>query len=622
MPASAISVFREAWAQAFRPEPMLTVSAWADRHRHLSARAAAEPGLWRTSRTPYLKAIMDALSPSDATERVVFMKGAQIGGTEAGNNWLGYVIHQAPGPMLVVYPTVETAKRASRQRVDPLIEESPALRGLVRDPRTRDSGNTVLSKIFPSGVLIMTGANSAVGLRSMPVRYLFLDEVDAFPPDADGEGDPIALAIHRTATFARRKVFMVSTPTVAGASRIEAAYEESDQRKFWVPCPDCGEMQILEWQGVRWPSGKPHLAEYACAHCGVLIPNHRKPAMLAGGTWRPSAAGDGRTVGFHLSSLYSPWQSWAQCAVEFVQAKGNDDRLKTWTNLVLAETWSERGDAPEWRRLWDRRESYPLGTVPAGGFFLTAGVDVQRDRIEVELVAWGPNRESWSVDHRVIEGDPFSDAPWRALSQLVAETFPHERGGRLAIGRLAVDTGFATAAVYAWARQHSPRQVMAIKGTARLRVALGAPTAIEVTIAGRKRPLGLKLWPVGVDVFKAQLYGWLRQDRGEEGPVPPGWCHLPDHSEEWFKQLVAEQLVARANRNGFKSYEWKKTRERNEALDCRVYAMAAAEAAGVHRWHEDQWAQLSGALSASETSAPARPAAPAAGVIRSKWMER
>jgi phage terminase large subunit GpA-like protein len=210
-----------AWREGLTPDPLLTVSEWADRHRMLSSKASAEPGRWRTRRTPYLKVIMDCLSPMSPIERVVFMKGAQVGGTECGSSWIGYIIHHAPGPMMAVWPTVEMAKRNSKQRIDPLIEESPALAELIAPARSRDAGNTILAKEFRGGVLVMTGANSAVGLRSMPVRYLFLDEVDGYPLDVEGEGDAISLAEARTRTFARRKIFIVSTPTIAGASAIE-----------------------------------------------------------------------------------------------------------------------------------------------------------------------------------------------------------------------------------------------------------------------------------------------------------------------------------------------------------------------------------------------------------------
>ena len=282
---TAEEIYSAAAAAGARPDPMLTISQWADKYRALSQRASAEPGPWRTERTPYLREIMDCLSPSSPIERTVFMKGAQIGGTECGNNWIGYVIHQAPGPMMAVQPTVEMAKRNSKQRIDPLIEESEVLRALVSDPRSRDSGNTVLSKEFPGGVLVMTGANSAVGLRSMAARYLFLDEVDGYPGDVEGEGDPVNLATARTRTFARRKIFMCSTPKITGMSRIEAAFEESDKRWYWVPCPVCREFQTLKFAQVRWPKGEPGKAVYVCEHCGQEIQNHQKQSMLARGEW-------------------------------------------------------------------------------------------------------------------------------------------------------------------------------------------------------------------------------------------------------------------------------------------------------------------------------------------------
>src|SRR5512135_2887782 len=320
-PSSTEEVLRAAAAAGARPDPLLTISEWADKYRTLSQRASSEPGPWRTDRTPYLREIMDCLSPMSAVERTVFMKGAQIGGTECGNNWIGYVIHQAPGPMMAVQPTVEMAKRNSKQRIDPLIEESEVLRKLVRDPRSRDSSNTVLSKEFPGGVLVMTGANSAVGLRSMAARYLFLDEVDGYPGDVDGEGDPINLALARTRTFSRRKVFLVSTPKITGMSRIEAAFEESDKRYFALPCPTCREMQVLKFAQLRWPKGKPEKAVYVCDHCGQEIANHQKQWMLPRGEWRanPGPDWDRKTAGFHLSSLYSPvgWFSWGDAAMQF-----------------------------------------------------------------------------------------------------------------------------------------------------------------------------------------------------------------------------------------------------------------------------------------------------------------
>lgn len=390
-----------AWREGLRPDPVLTVSEWADQHRVLSSKASAEPGRWRTSRTPYLRDIMNCLSPTSPVERVVFMKGAQVGATESGSCWIGYVIHHAPGPMMAVWPTVEMAKRNSKQRIDPLIEESAALSELIAPARSRDSGNTILAKEFRGGVLVMTGANSAVGLRSMPVRYLFLDEVDGYPLDVEGEGDALSLAEARTRTFARRKIFIVSTPTISGASAIEREYEASDQRRYFVPCPHCQHLQWLRFEQLRWEKGKPHTAAYVCESCDIPIAEHHKTAMLEHGIWRPMAPEHGsKTAGFHLSSLYSPigWRRWQDIARAWESAcsqeSGSAAAIKTFKNTELGETWVEEGEAPDWQRLLERGEDYPIGRIPSGGLLLVAGVDVQKDRIEASVWAFGRGKEA------------------------------------------------------------------------------------------------------------------------------------------------------------------------------------------------------------------------------------
>src|SRR5438552_3652269 len=352
MPQSVAELCASAFGQGLAPEPLLTVSAWADQHRFLSSTASAEPGRWRTARTPYLREIMDCLTPSHPAERVVVMSGAQIGKTECGNNWIGYVIHRAPGPMLMVQPTVEIAKRVSKQRLAPMIAAAPALRERVAESRTRDSGNTVQVKECQGGVLIITGANSGARLRSTPIRFLFMDEVDEYPGDVDGQGDPVALAEKRTATFSRRKILLTSTPTIKGLSRIEREFLESDQRRYYLPCPKCGHLDYLMWRElghhrIEWQEGRPETAHMVCGGCGERVEERHKTDMLLRGEWRPTAQSDSHTAGFHLSALYSPlgWKSWAQCAAEFLRVKEDPFRLKTWVNTVLGETWGERGDS-------------------------------------------------------------------------------------------------------------------------------------------------------------------------------------------------------------------------------------------------------------------------------------
>ena len=595
----------QSWRDGLTPDPLLTVSEWADRHRFLSPRASAEPGRYRTDRTPYMRAIMDALSPSHPARRIVFMKAAQVGATEAGNNWIGYVIHHAPGPMLSVQPTVELAKRFSRQRIEPLIAESPALRERVKPARARDAGNTVLSKEFPAGLLVITGANSAVGLRSMPARYLFLDEVDAYPPSADEEGDPVALAEARTRTFSwRSKVFLASTPTIHGVSRIEREFEASDQRRFFVPCPHCQNRQWLRFERLRWEKGRPDTAHYQCEACDGEIEEHHKIEMLSAGEWRSTAeASDPGTIGFHLSALYSPvgWMSWAMIARMWEASLATDEAKRSFKNGVLGETWIETGEAPDWQRLYERREDWQIGTVPSGGLFLTAGADVQKDRIEVSVWAWGRGLTSWFVDHIVIDGGPEHAETWSQLSGLLDRTWPHAHGARLGLAKLGIDSGYESPAVYAWARSAGHAQVAPLKGVEGFNRAapVVGPSFVDVTEAGRKLRRGARLWTVAVATFKSETYRHLRLMRPTDEEIaegvqyPAGFVHLPRGLEaEWVKQLVAEQLVSVKTRRGFQRLEWQKLRERNEVLDCRVYARAAAWIAGADRWADEKWRDL------------------------------
>ncbi|MET4129957.1 phage terminase large subunit family protein [Roseovarius sp. MBR-6] len=609
------------WRNGMRPDPDLTVSEWADAHRWLSSRAAAEPGRYRTARAPYLREIMDALSPRHPAQRVSFMKAAQVGATEAGNNWIGFVIHHAPGPMLAVLPTVEMAKRTSRGRIDPLIAESPTLRERVNPARSRDAGNSMLSKEFPGGILVLTGANSATGLRSMPARYIFLDEVDAYPASADEEGDPVTLAEARTTTFShRRKVFMVSTPTIRGISRIEREYEASDQRRYFVPCPHCGHMQWLQFERLRWDKGQPDTAAYHCEACETPIAEHHKTQMLERGEWRATAvSADPQSIGFHISALYSPlgWKSWAQIARDWLAAQGSEEMLRAARNTLLGETWVESGDAPEWQRLAERRESYAGVQIPVGGLFLTAGVDVQKDRIEVDVWAWGRDLESWLVDHIVIAGGPDDPTCWDKLTALLGRTWVCANGAVMLIGKLAIDTGYEAAAVYAWARKQGFEQVAPIKGLEGFNRAtpVSGPTFVDATIGGKRLRRGARLWSVATATFKTETYRFLRlerpsdEDRALGALDAPGTVHLPDWIDtEWLKQLVAEQLVTVRNKRGYAHPEWQKMRERNEALDTRVYARAAAWIMGADRWDEATWRRLE-AQAGVETRPPVSPAA-------------
>ena len=390
----------------------------------------------------------------------------------------------------------------------------------------------MLSKEFAGGILIMTGANSAVGLRSIPARYILLDEVDAYPASADEEGDPVTLAEARSLTFAhRRKVLLISTPTVKGFSRIEREYEASDQRRYFVPCPHCGHAQMLVFERLKWDTGKPETAAYHCASCETPIAEHHKTAMLAAGVWRATGtAADPSTIGFHLSALYSPvgWLSWEAIARAWVAAQGSDGAIRAFRNTILGETWVETGEAPDWQRLYDRRERWPAGTVPAGGLFLTAGADIQKDRIEVDVWAWGRGLESWLIDHIVIEGGPERTEPWAALDRLLSQVWPHENGATLTLAKLAIDTGYEPTAVYGGARRAGVAQVAPVKGVEGFNRSspVSGPTYVDASDGGKRLRRGARLWTVAVSTFKAETYRFLRlerptdEERAEGKPYP------------------------------------------------------------------------------------------------------
>lgn len=595
--AEAINAFWE----GLRPDPLVEVDEWADRNRKLTDVESSASGQWKTSRTPYLREPMRVLSNTHPAREVALKFAAQVGKSETGNNWIGYCIDFAPGPMLLVQPTVEIGKRFSRQRISKMIGATPRLSNKIKDSRSRDSGNTTMQKEFPGGLMVITGANSAAGLRSMPIRYLFMDEVDAYPVDVDGEGDPCELAEARTRTFARKKILYTSTPTFEGRSTIDDKFQEGDQRHYYVPCPHCDHMQTLKWSGLQWKKGKPKTARYVCEDCGVLIDEHHKTEMLARGEWRahnPDAETD--VVSFHLNSLYSPVGrfAWWECADKWIKAQGNQERLRTFVNTVLGETWSDKDAPPDWKILYDRREKYKPNTIPEPGvLFLTAGVDVQADRLEVEVVGWGRDKQSWSIDHRVFFGDIHNigeGGPWAELAEMLTETWVHTSGVEMSLVRMAVDEGYETQTVRSWVRKFPATRVLAVMGSDTQQVLLGVPQARDVSHAGKRIKRGLKTYNIGVSIAKSELYGWLNQEKPTEESgedYPAGYCHFPQYAEEWFKQLTAEQTVVRIVR-GYRRYLWEKTRERNEALDLRVYARVAAAAFGIDRFKAAKWDEL------------------------------
>ncbi len=589
--------FCASFLQGLMPEELLTVDQWADKYRYLSTESSSEPGLWRTDRVPFMREPMQRLSYYDPAEIVVFCKGAQVSGTELGYNLIGYCIDIAPCPILHVMPTVDLAKRNSKSRLSPMLAATPRLNDKIPPARSRDSGNTTMVKEYPGGIYITAGANSASALRSMPAKVLILDEVDAYPLDLDGEGSPIDLAMARTRNFPNKKVYMLSTPTVENISVIDREFKNSCQRYWHVPCPDCGTAQKLIWAGLKWDPGKPETARYECQHCGYLTHERFKTKMLAAGEWisdKPELE-NSRRWGYHLNSLYSPygWYSWEQAAREWEEAQDDktQSKLKTFINTVLAETWKETGERPEWEILMNRSESYARNEPPTPVVFLTSGVDIQKDRIELEIVGWARGKKAYSVDYRILMGDTSQPDVWAELSKITSETWKREDGKELSLRLMCIDAQYNTQYVYDFCRKHDASRVIPVRGVDRQNVLVSSPRVVDTNSRGKK--MGhVKVWGVGVSLGKSELYSLLKLNKGEDGNAPDGYCYFPAYDAHYFKGLTAEQLQFSVDRKGYRKYEWVKLFDRNEPLDCRNYARAAASIVGIDVFTDAHWTNL------------------------------
>ena len=504
---------------------------------------------------------MDACSDYNVKE-VVVMAGAQLGKSEALLNIIGFHIDHDPCPILMLQPTESMAQSFSKDRIaNGLLRATPCLAGKVKDPRARDSNNTTLHKIFPGGSLSLVGANSPAGLASRPIRIILADEVDRFPASAGSEGDPLSLARKRTSTFHNSKIIAVSTPTIRDVSRIEDAYEKSDRREYFIPCKHCEHQQTLKWPNVRWQDSDPDTAGYLCEECGSIWTDADRRWSVRNGQWVANEEFKG-IAGFKISGLYSPWTPLADGVREFLSVKKNPEQLKVWTNTYLGESWVDAGETIDQYSLSERRE--PMDEVPEDVAFLTAGVDCQDDRLEVTVVGWCRDDESYILDHRILYGDPSTPQMWGLLDATLNKAYMTEDGRQIGIRASCVDSGgHFTNSVYQYCKKNWGKRIFAIKGVG----GEGKP------IAGRpskNNSVKCPLFPIGVDTAKDLLFARMRiQEQGA------GYIHFSDKlNDEYFLQLTAEKIITKFVR-GYKKRVFQKIRTRNEALDCFVYAMAA-----------------------------------------------
>lgn len=592
--------FALAVAEGILPPKIISVSQWADENRILSGKGSSEPGKFRTDRTPYIREIQDTLSLHDPTRRVVVMKASQVGVSEAAMNAIGHTICFNPCPILVIYPVEALAKKMSRIRFDPMIEASPRLRDLVASKRSRDSGNTELAKEFVGGNITFGGASSPNALSSISAALLIPDEVDRMPLDVSSEGDPLFLASQRAAAFSRHKIVMISTPTRSKTSTIYQEFEESDKRKYMIPCPHCGHRQELILENFHYEKADRYCPDawFQCTGCQGRIEETDKAQFLPAGKWVATA--ESPVAGFHISQFYMPlgWKSWKAIAYEYyARAMKDKEIMIAFRNTVLGLPWEDAIDRPDAQNIFDRKEPYKVGVVQPGTLFLSCGVDVQGDRLEAHVVGWGRDKQCWSTDYQILYGDTDSEAVWDKLTEALNKTYPSECGTyTLPIQITAIDTGYRTEKVYNFVKKFGARCIAA-KGDDRLHTPIGRPSITEVDSKGRSYKKGIHLWPVGVDYCKTDLYDRLnlRKDPDTQ-KFPSHYAHFPEYQYEFFKQLVAEAKVLRVSRTGRRNHQWIKVYERNEALDTWVYARAAACKFGIDRFDDSEWSKLEASI--------------------------
>lgn len=540
---------------ALRPPPKLRLSKWCENHVRLPSSLSATPGpmrLW-----PQQREILDVIG-DDTTERVSILKSARVGATQAMVAALGHFVQNDPAPVIALLPSEEDARTFMVSNVEPVFSESPALRDSLAQDTTRD---TLLHRRYPGGSLMVLSARAPRNLRARTARVLFADEVDGYEVDLRGEGDPIELAIRRTATFRNRKIVLASTPLAEETSRIVRGYNLSDKRVYELPCPGCGTFSEVKWKDVRWPEGEPESAYWATPCCGTVVEDREKPALVEKGRWRATAPEVVDHAGFHLTALTSclPTTAWGQLAKEFVTAKRSPTTLQPFVNTILGEPWRPEGDDLGEVEFPALQRTFSSLRLPEDAAAVTVGVDCQGDRLEATTLAWTAGNEMRVLGHDVIWGSPTEGETWADLDALLRQQFMHPSGGFLTVGAAIVDSGNWADHVYAFCRPRTSRRVIAAKGMG----GFGRQTLAW----GQSRKTRLAI--LGVDALKLQIHHRLK-----------GGATIlfsEDLGPDYFDQLQAERLVTKYSR-GQPVRQWDKVPgRRNEALDCLGYAIAARQ---------------------------------------------
>jgi phage terminase large subunit GpA-like protein len=597
---AAVDHFLRVLTTAIRPDARLTHSEWAARHRILPA-DTPEPGPWRNERTPYLVDIMDTMSPGSAFREGWVRKGHQVGGSAAGENFIGGSICNAAGSILVVFATLEDAEQWELQRFEPMRSATPELRRRVRAADAAGARNTKKRKVFPGGVMRLVSANRVGALKSATIRYIKFEEPDEYVKDLSDQGNPIDLAKKRASNFGRRaKIYGDGTPTIEGRSAIDRHYQRGDRRRWFVPCPGCGHFQPFDWARFKWSDGDADGIRFYCESCGEGHPEHawkarayaRPPGMTeaqaaAAGLahWRASAVGERGVASWDLPSLLAPlgWRSWPVLAAEWdaaiaAEKLGDTEARKAFTNNELGLPWAETLRAAVTAdKLRARREHYPLFACPRGGLVVTAAVDTQDNRLAVEIRAWGRGEESWGLHTGEIFGSPASQDTWAKLAELLTAPIKHASGQVIRVDVAAIDVGGhfdAEVKLFCRDAQAKGRHWFAIRGAATYHAPmLGRPRVEEINFRGKPVPGGAQVRYLGTQQIKNILHNRLHQIE-QHGA---GYVHFPlEYPDGYFDQLVAERRELRRDKTGNRAYWWVKSGgARNEGWDLLVYGYAA-----------------------------------------------
>lgn len=596
----ALPIVAGAFARVFAlPEPLVP-SVWMA-ERLVVPDGPRAGGRWDAALTPYVGEIVDCLGPEASHNLVVVRKSAQTGVTIAALGLVAAYIDRAPCRIGYALPTIDMLQEFNREKLGPMIEQTPALRTRIRPQTSRSAtGSTTTSKKFPGGSLVLINANSAPDLRSKTLKIGVADEIDQWQADLDGQGDPWGLfqdrfiAFHASGDY---RLIALSTPTLKGESRIEDQFQRGDQRLWHVTCPQCGDEIALTFGNLRYDRRPPYRAHYVAQCCGGIIEHHEKTRLVRAGRFVPTNP-EGLYPSFHVDALISQLTTWDKVAEAFIEAEGDERKMKRFTNTILGLPYEVKGDAPDHVRLMERREDYAAGVVPPLGLLLVAGADVQHSGIWVEVIAFAPDRQSWTITVRFVEGDTTDPerGAFARLAEVYDERFTDAYGNQRTISALAIDAGDGGRANQVYAFTRGRARAYAVKGMPGWnRPAVGTPTKVNVTLKGKKQNGSANLWPIGTWDLKAEFYANLRKDGRKAGQEldPPGYCHFGSFLDEaFFLQITAEHLVE-ARIKGRISKVWQQVAGRpNHVLDCRIYAMSMAEHLGLTRKTREQWQAL------------------------------